>query len=53
MTDNDTITSERLDRSYSTRTKQPLKRGQLALTFEHQPHNLALRGSRVRPQHCR
>lgn len=42
-TNDDAIRPERLDRRYSTRAEKPLKRGQLALAFEHQAYDGALR----------
>jgi hypothetical protein len=51
MPDNDAISRERLDRHYSARAKQPLKRVQLALACEHQSHDLALRGNVAWSQH--
>lgn len=49
MTKDDAIGGEHLDRSYSARAEKPLKSGQLALAFEHQPDNGTLRRDIVRP----
>ncbi len=43
MPDDDAIGCKHLDRSHSARAKQPLKTVQLALAFEHEADNLALR----------
>ena len=50
MPNHNTISSKRLDRSYSAGAKQSLKPGQLSLAFQHEPHNLAF-GRRVAASH--